>query len=134
MVTWGRAWRASGAYFGWSLVWGLIGIIFFGAGIAAIIGSQVNPLDINSYVSGIIGGIILMIIGYVIMILGAMASFFKISSEVTAEEVQRKVSQIMAPQPRAESVEPPVCPSCGSPLRWIEEYQRWYCDQEEIYV
>jgi hypothetical protein len=26
------------------------------------------------------------------------------------------------------------CPGCGAPLRWIQQYQRWYCDQEKTYV
>jgi hypothetical protein len=27
-----------------------------------------------------------------------------------------------------------TCPSCGSPLRYIQQYQRWYCDKEKKYV
>ena len=27
-----------------------------------------------------------------------------------------------------------VCPSCGGPLRYIEQYKRWYCDKEQKYV
>ncbi|HEY4675049.1 MAG TPA: hypothetical protein VIH48_03230 [Candidatus Bathyarchaeia archaeon] len=27
-----------------------------------------------------------------------------------------------------------TCPTCGSPLRYIEQYQRWYCDKESKYV
>jgi hypothetical protein len=29
---------------------------------------------------------------------------------------------------------PPTCPTCGQPLRYIEQYQRWYCDREQKYV
>jgi hypothetical protein len=28
----------------------------------------------------------------------------------------------------------PTCPYCRSPIRYIEQYQRWYCDQEKRYV
>jgi hypothetical protein len=27
-----------------------------------------------------------------------------------------------------------TCPTCGGPLRYIEQYQRWYCDREKKYV
>jgi hypothetical protein len=27
-----------------------------------------------------------------------------------------------------------TCPTCGSPLRYIQQYQRWYCDKEQKYV
>jgi len=27
-----------------------------------------------------------------------------------------------------------TCPSCGGPLRYIEQYKRWYCDKEGKYV
>jgi hypothetical protein len=36
------------------------------------------------------------------------------------------------------SVPPPptanFCSTCGGPLRYIQEYQRWYCDREQKYV
>jgi len=28
----------------------------------------------------------------------------------------------------------PICPTCGRKLRFIPEYQRWYCDKEKKYV
>jgi hypothetical protein len=27
-----------------------------------------------------------------------------------------------------------TCPTCGAPLRYIQQYQRWYCDKEQKYV
>jgi sporulation protein YlmC with PRC-barrel domain len=30
--------------------------------------------------------------------------------------------------------EPMKCPSCGEPLRWIEQYKRWYCEKEKKYA
>jgi hypothetical protein len=27
-----------------------------------------------------------------------------------------------------------TCPTCGGPLRYIQQYQRWYCDKEQKYV
>jgi hypothetical protein len=28
----------------------------------------------------------------------------------------------------------PTCPTCGSPLSYIQQYQRWYCYKEQKYV
>jgi hypothetical protein len=41
---------------------------------------------------------------------------------------------------RGASVPPPppgtptTCPTCGGPLRYVEQYKRWYCDKEKKYV
>jgi hypothetical protein len=41
---------------------------------------------------------------------------------------------------RGPSAPPPppgaavTCPTCGGPLRYIQQYQRWYCDKEQKYV
>jgi hypothetical protein len=42
-----------------------------------------------------------------------------------------------SPQPAAPPPSPaatPTCPTCGGPLRYIQQYQRWYCDKEQKYV
>ena len=39
-----------------------------------------------------------------------------------------------APPPPPGAAEAPTCPTCGSPLRYIQQYQRWYCDKEQKYV
>lgn len=35
------------------------------------------------------------------------------------------------PTPQAQS---PVCPTCGGPLTYISQYQRWYCYKDNKYV
>jgi len=41
---------------------------------------------------------------------------------------------------RGAAVPPPppgaatTCPTCGGPLRYVEQYKRWYCDKEKKYV
>src|SRR4030067_1817647 len=37
--------------------------------------------------------------------------------------------QIQQPQAAAQT-----CPTCGGPLRYIEQYQRWWCDKDRKYV
>jgi hypothetical protein len=147
MVTWGRAWRAAGAWFGWSIVWGIIGIIIMVVGIVIIIGSSAYSFyDYyygNTYTLGgvgIGGGIALMFIGWLILILGAVASFFKIDSEIVSEEVKRQIQafvsmpQATGSQPSAASAVGYSCPTCGGPLRFVPQYQKWYCDREGKYV
>ena len=36
-------------------------------------------------------------------------------------------------QPAQQSTQP-VCPTCGKPLTWIPQYQRWYCYNDKKYV
>jgi uncharacterized RDD family membrane protein YckC len=51
------------------------------------------------------------------------------------------IKQVFGGQPQPPPPPPPpppeqaqVCPTCGGPLRYIEQYQRWYCDREKKYV
>ena len=39
-----------------------------------------------------------------------------------------------APPPPPPTGAAQVCPTCGAPLRYIQQYQRWYCDKEKKYV
>ncbi len=39
-----------------------------------------------------------------------------------------------APTPPPPPGTATTCPTCGGPLRYIQEYQRWYCDKEQKYV
>lgn len=50
--------------------------------------------------------------------------------EVFGDEQARKKDQT-APKSQQEKR---VCPSCGKPLTYIEQYQRWYCYNEKKYV
>jgi hypothetical protein len=43
--------------------------------------------------------------------------------------------QSQAPSgPPSAAQETPTCPFCGKPLRFIDQYQRWYCDNCQQYV
>jgi sporulation protein YlmC with PRC-barrel domain len=33
-----------------------------------------------------------------------------------------------------QSTSQPMCPTCGKPLTWIPQYQRWYCYNDKKYV
>jgi len=39
-----------------------------------------------------------------------------------------------APAPPPPPGAATTCPTCGGPLRYVEQYKRWYCDKEQKYV
>ena len=89
MVTWGRAWKAVLEWLAYTVVWGLVGFVFIGIGFLIIGASfSFNPIsDLTSMFAGDAVGVISIMIGIAITALGALASFFKVNSEITAEEV-----------------------------------------------
>jgi hypothetical protein len=38
------------------------------------------------------------------------------------------------PQIPPPPTQTPTCPTCGSQIRYIQQYQRWYCDKEKRYL
>lgn len=45
--------------------------------------------------------------------------------------------QTLGPQPmtqQPQQAQAPVCPTCGGPLTYIQQYQRWYCYKDKKYV
>jgi len=86
MVTWGRAFRAAGAYVGFSIVWIIVGgIIISVSYVPLMLAAMMGKTPGAEVIPAIVG----MIIGYVIILLGVMAAFFKILPEVVAEEVKK---------------------------------------------
>ena len=56
----------------------------------------------------------------------------QVIQQTTYQPVQQQPAQTMA-QPVQQSTQP-VCPTCGKPLTWIPQYQRWYCYSDKKYV
>ncbi len=44
------------------------------------------------------------------------------------------VQQAAAAQQVQQQSTTPTCPTCGRPLTWIPQYQRWYCYNDKKYV
>lgn len=42
--------------------------------------------------------------------------------------------KVFPPPPPPPTPATPMCPYCGNALRFIQQYQRWYCDREQRYV
>ncbi len=73
------------------------------------------------------------------------ASDFIILKPSAAQAVQPAYQQQTYQQPAAQVAQPvqqqqpaaqsqPLCPSCGKPLTWIPQYQRWYCYNDKKYA
>jgi hypothetical protein len=68
--------------------------------------------------------------------------FYLLGGYISGMLEQRKVSipgflllkGMHAPPPPPPPGPAQTCPTCGAPLRYIEQYQRWYCDNEKKYV
>ncbi len=53
--------------------------------------------------------------------------------QAASDFIVLKPQQAAAGQP-AQSASQPTCPTCGRPLTWIPQYQRWYCYNDKKYV
>ena len=111
MVSWIRALRAGIETILYSLGWYVIGIILAGFGgflaggsfysllygfFAPMLPSEYAPSlpPINTVT--LIAGILLILVGVIVMVLGTLATFYKIASEVVAEEVQSRAARVAA--------------------------------------
>ena len=58
--------------------------------------------------------------------------------DISWEEVQAVGDLIVLKPVRAQVQETqttaPTCPTCGGPLRYVEQYKRWWCDRDKKYV
>ena len=93
----------------------------------AIMGADAGRVFIGWVISVAFGFIFFTLGGYLSGMLErkpfAMPSIFDLSQ-------MRRGAAVPPPPPGAAT----TCPSCGGPLRYIQQYQRWYCDKEQKYV
>jgi hypothetical protein len=64
-----------------------------------------------------------------------LRNLYGFNTQMETQPATQVVTPTPTPQPQTPS---PVsstrfCPNCGAPVRWIEQYQRWYCDKEQKY-
>jgi hypothetical protein len=92
------------------------------------------------------GGGIAILLGVLMLIFGNL--FWRILCEYMIvqfriyDELVSLNRKMGGPLPTATQMPPstpttpatPICPTCGGPLRYIQQYQRWYCDREQKYV
>lgn len=99
MVSWSKALKKAATCIGFLIMWGIIGSILIGVGFT-IGGFEIEytrlplPIDVEIPVPTMANPLAFLaftMIGYVIIILGITATFFKIMAEITAEEVERRL-------------------------------------------
>jgi sporulation protein YlmC with PRC-barrel domain len=62
------------------------------------------------------------------------------SDYIILKPVQAVVQQTYQPvqqqtvQPAVQAQAAPLCQTCGKPLTWIPQYQRWYCYNDKKYA
>ena len=88
MVSWSRAFRGALAYVVYTIIWIIVGVAIIIGGISTF-GTTYGPYGIPQPNIGAI--IIVGVIGYFIIALGATAALFKVSAEITAEEVEKRI-------------------------------------------
>jgi hypothetical protein len=81
------------AWLAWTLIYGIIGILIIGLGVFLMV-RNFSPISnlasLNFYNGDLFGGFLFVVVGFIIFALGAIASFFKINSEIISEEVNSK--------------------------------------------
>lgn len=106
MATWGSAFLTALKIVIMSLVWGIIGLAMIVFGILMLgmpyYGASAPPLPGNvptglTDITSILVGGVLVLIGYVILVLGTLASFLKYSAEYYAREVKREITYTPPP-------------------------------------
>ncbi len=127
------------------LILGLIAGILYAlimTGGVVTYGFQALPLGYGvagAIAGGIVGGIVAAIIAVI------YAFLYNVTARITgglefdlSEAAVYPGAQMAAPTPgyaaprSAEAA--PRCPRCGGPLRYIKEYERWWCDSCRQYV
>jgi len=90
------------------------------------------------------GGGIAILVGVLMLIFGNLAWRILCEYWVVQFRIYEEIASLnrrqggVSPQAMPSSSPPapttPTCPTCGGPLRYIQQYQRWYCDKEQKYT
>jgi len=89
-----------------------------------------------------LGGIVLAIVGFILMLVGIVQEEPRpaygyppmyVQPAYPPYPVAMPPSQPGQPAPATQPGGTPHCPRCGQLLRYVYEYQRWYCQAENVY-
>jgi hypothetical protein len=103
-ISWSEAFNYALKYIIYIIVWMIVGFLIAGAGIALMIGPMhITPggwvPQITPNFGALVGGILLVIIGWFIAFIGSMASYFKIMSKLIRESVSKPKQELLPPPP-----------------------------------
>lgn len=98
--------------------------LFWGS-LLVTIGTVLAILGIVHWAFSVFAGIIALI-GWFLNLMGISA----LRRDYRARVQRREAS----PPPPPPSDSKPTCPTCGGPLTYVDQYQRWYCPVDQKYV
>ncbi len=64
----------------------------------------------------------------------AAADFIILKPQMVQSTYQPTQAATQPVQQAQTQTTQPMCPTCGRPLTWIPQYQRWYCYNDKKYV
>ncbi len=103
----------------WGVMSAVIQLVF--AGIALVMKVKleediINPIDYGQYTQAKDKSIIYIILGFIFGMV--LSGLLVLLGYMKLGEVDTQAN---------------ICPSCKSPMRYVQEYQRWYCDNCQDY-
>lgn len=129
------------------LVAGIVGIILVSQAQANLQGQMLNECFTNPASAACFGlgssvatyglywllTILLAGVGVIIIIVGLVLAAVS-SSPPTAPYPAQPAPYPVQPAPPVAGTQVQPCVRCGRPARWVPQYNRWYCDAEQMYV
>ena len=120
-LSWVSAFRRSLVYFLWLVVWSIIGILMMAIGIyvAAVPLSNLYTGKTPTIGTELITGVVLLVLGYLITMLGAIATFIRLIYQLSfeaAQEVLRGKPTAAAPGVAIPTAETKLTPTAVPPV------------------
>lgn len=78
--------------------------------------------------------VVLMVFAFIFLMIGGFLADMIHGMKMPMPSFLKFQFQKGSPPPPPPANTATTCPSCGGPLRYIEQYKRWYCDKEQKYV
>jgi hypothetical protein len=128
----GLIWAAVGTLLAMFFGLGFLLYAFLVFGIVILIGALMinsNPRYVRTW------GIVILLLG-IFSLVGITTTFGGLLAIVggVLALAWKPMREPDAPIPPAPSEVTSFCTTCGGPMRYIQDYQRWYCDKEQRYV
>ena len=97
MVSWARAFKAAALFVGYSILWDIIGVAFMilGFGMSGLVNLTTRP-DPYQYADGVI----VLVVGFVILMLGNVATYFKVNTDIIADELAERFQENKEESPK----------------------------------
>jgi len=121
------------------IVFILVAVLFYGVGMS--IHSDLEPGDDfdsirekNRLSDAVMSGAVFVgFIGFLILIYGLLTDENK-NENPSMEQIGITVNSYPEPKPPPLEQAVVICPTCHKPLRYIDQFHRWWCDNCNKYI